>query len=444
MKKIGDISLKNSSFKKNFIWNLLGTGLNAFNSLFFLIIVTRINGLEKAGVYTIAFSTSCILYAVGLYSGRIYQVTEQNKKISDRDFIFSRICTDIIMIILVSIFCFYKKYDGSKTFVFFMLTIYKALEAFSDVLYGILQKNDELDIVGKSLFIKSFLSILIFLLVDIISKNMYLSIVSIVVVYILILIIYDYKKVKNKIDYSKKVNKKNIKLILKSGFFTFAISFLGMYVLNAPKYAIDIYLAEEIQTIFGIIVMPATVVGLVAQFLIHPFLNKILTLYENLNIKELRKLILKLQLLVIAFGIIAIIIGYFIGTQVLGLIYGLDLSMYKISLAIIIFSATLYTIGTIYSSVLTTMRSTFSQFIIYVIVSINALIISNILTKNINIKGAIISYFIIMTLQACCYTIFTNIKLNSIANKNAYIGRRKKWKIKKLQYLCQHIMEKSI
>lgn len=436
--------MENSNFKKCFIWNLLGTGFNAFNSLFFLIIVTRINGLENAGVFTIAFSTACILYAVGLYSGRIYQVTEQNKTISDIDFIFSRVCTNIIMLILVAIFCFFKKYDGSKVFVFFMLTIYKALEAFSDVLYGILQKNEELDIVGKSLFIKSLVSILLFLLVDIISKNMYISIVCIVAVYILIIIIYDYKKVKNKIDYSKKVNKKNIYLIIKSGFFTFAISFLGMYVLNAPKYAIDMYLTEELQTIFGIIVMPATVVGLVAQFLIHPFLNKILALYENLHIKELRKLILKLQLLVTIFGIIAMITGYFIGTQILGFVYGLDLSMYKMGLAIIIFSATLYTIGTIFSSVLTTMRSTFSQFVIYVIVSINALIISNILTKNVDIKGAIISYFIIMTLHSICYTIFTNIKLHSIAKQKVHIERRRIWKIKKLQFLCQHIMEKNI
>ena len=31
-------------FLKNFVWNILGTGFNSFNSLFFLIIVTRING----------------------------------------------------------------------------------------------------------------------------------------------------------------------------------------------------------------------------------------------------------------------------------------------------------------------------------------------------------------------------------------------------------------
>ena len=72
---------ENVQFRKNFIWNVLGTGLNAFNSLFFMIIVTRLNGVDQAGIFTIAFSTACIIYFVGVYAGRIYQVTELNKEI---------------------------------------------------------------------------------------------------------------------------------------------------------------------------------------------------------------------------------------------------------------------------------------------------------------------------------------------------------------------------
>ena len=56
---------KTANFKKNVIWNILGTGFNSFNSLFFLIIVTRINGTTNAGIFTIAFSTACILYIIG-------------------------------------------------------------------------------------------------------------------------------------------------------------------------------------------------------------------------------------------------------------------------------------------------------------------------------------------------------------------------------------------
>ena len=75
---------ENVQFRKNFIWNVLGTGLNAFNSLFFMIIVTRLNGVDQAGIFTIAFSTVLNkdyveqkLEETDFYSG-LYKLVESN------------------------------------------------------------------------------------------------------------------------------------------------------------------------------------------------------------------------------------------------------------------------------------------------------------------------------------------------------------------------------
>ena len=406
--------MEKKNFKKNFIWNILGTGLNAFNSLFYMIVVTRINGLDDAGVFTIAFATACIIYFLGVYAGRIYQVTENDKSINDKEYIFNRLITTILMIIIVIIFVLLKRYNIFKCIVFILLTLYKALEAFSDVIYGILQKNEKLEFVGKSLFYKSLISIIAFTIIDIITKNMIISIFAIIITNILLMIFYDFNKGKKYIDSSSKIDIKNIFKIFKNGFFTFGIAILGVYVLNAPKYAIDNYLSNDFQTIFGIIVMPATVIGLVAQFLIHPYLNQLVKLYDDNNYKNFMKLILKIILMIIAFGCFATVMAFLIGTQVLGIIYGIQLDSYKLSLTLIIVSATLYTIGTIYSSVLTTVRVTFSQFVIYSIVSIYACIISNILTKNFEIKGAVIAYFCIMLIQSILYFIYSNYKLKRV------------------------------
>lgn len=408
---------KDIQFKKNFIWNILGTGLNAFNSLFFMITVTRINGVDNAGIFTIAYATACIMYVIGIYAGRIYQVTEPDKNITDKEYIINRLITSILMNVLVLIFCLIRKYDFYKTIIFVLLTLYKSLEAFSEVIYGILQKNEKLEIVGKSLFIKSIISVGVFIFVDILTKNMILSILSAILVWIVMILVFDINKVHQYIEFSVPINWNNILKIFRLGFTTFAIAFLGLYILNAPKYAIDSYLENNLQTVFGIIVMPATVIGLVAQFLIHPYLNKILKLYEEKNLKQLRRMLLKLIISILSIGIISSILAYFIGTQVLGIIYGIDLSVYKMGLLTIIIASTLYTIGVIYSSVLTTVRETFSQFIIYIIISIFALIISNIFTKMWNLDGAILAYLLIMLLQFLLYTIYTNIKLKIVFNR---------------------------
>ena len=48
----------NENTRKNTIWNIIGTTINAFSSLFFMIIVTRVNGVFDAGIFTFAFSTA--------------------------------------------------------------------------------------------------------------------------------------------------------------------------------------------------------------------------------------------------------------------------------------------------------------------------------------------------------------------------------------------------
>ncbi|MGN1327951.1 MAG: lipopolysaccharide biosynthesis protein [Clostridia bacterium] len=405
---------KDKNFKSNFIWNILGTGLNAFTSFFFLIAVTRINGINDAGIFTIAYSTACILYVIGIYAGRVFQVTEVDKKVKDKEYIANRLISCLIMMIITIGFVLFKKYNLYKASVFILLSLYKCLEAFSDVLYGILQKNNLLNKVGKSYFIKAASSIVVFILVDIITHNVIVSCIAIIALWIFAIIFYDIRNIKNLVDFNSKVNTDNVIKIFKNCFFVFAITFLGLYIMNAPKYAIDSYLTEDIQAIFGIIVMPATIMGLIGQFLIHPYLNTIVNLYNEKDFKGLNKLILKIILYILAFGIFASVVAYFLGIPVLNLVYGIDLSGYELHLVAIIVASTLYNIGVIYSSVLTTIRHTLVQFIIYTAVSIFALIISNILTIQNGITGSVIAYFLIMLLQFISYFIVTNVVLRKV------------------------------
>lgn len=412
---------KKKNFNKNFIWNIIGTTFNSFNSLFFMIIVTRINGTNDAGIFTLAFSTACILYIIGVYAGRIFQVTEK-EDINDKEYIVNRITTTILMVIISIGFVLIKGYDIYKAIVFVVICLYKALEAFSDVLYGILQRNEMLHKVGKSFFAKAILSLVTFLVVDLITKNIVIASFMIVISNLIVICTYDFINVRKLIKKEEKMQIKNAFKIYKTGFFVFAISFLGLYIMNAPKYAIDDYLNEHIQAIYGIIIMPATVVGLFAQFIIHPYLNTIVDLYNGYKIEKIKKLVTRIILAIILIGIVCIAGAYLLGIPVLELIYGLELQEYRWNLAFIILASTLSVIGTVYSSVLTTIRKTFSQFIIYCVVTVIAIISSYLLTFKFEINGATIAYFVIMASQFMLYIIYTNIVLNKMIKKERNKG----------------------
>lgn len=390
-----------NNLKKNFIWNIIGTTFNSFNSLFFMIIVTRINGLDKAGIFTFAFSTACLFYVIGVYSGRVYQVTE-NEDYDDTIYFYTKIITCTMMILLLIIFCFLRNYDLYKIIVIMLLGIYKLIEAFSETPYAILQKNEKLYIVGKSMFIKSIISLIFFIVIDFITHNLLLSILSIVIINLFVLILYDVKEIR-RIGFSlKKWKRTKVFQLLKKGFYTFGFTFLTLYVINAPKYSVDSLLSNQFQTILGIIIMPATIIILFCQFIVQPFITKMQNSLYQSKIKFIRY-IHKLIFIVLIIGIISIICAYFLGIPVLELLYGVQLSNYLTALLLIIMGATIYGISVVYSTALTTMRKTFCQFIQFCITSIFALIISYILTKFYGIEGACLAYLLSMLFLLLTY-----------------------------------------
>lgn len=162
--------------KKNIIWNTIGAGTNAFTSLVLSILVTRMNGEDLAGVFTYAFATACLLYVMGVYIGRTYQVTDVENKYCPSDYVYNRILTCGMMIVFAILFVIIKQYDLFKSTIMILLVCYKAVEAFSEVFYAIIQRKNELYKVGISLTIKAIVGIFLFLILNLLTHNLIISI----------------------------------------------------------------------------------------------------------------------------------------------------------------------------------------------------------------------------------------------------------------------------
>ena len=404
----------NNNLKKNFIWNSIGALINSASSLFFLIIVTRINGTDTAGVFTFAFSTACILYIVGTYSGRTYQVTEPRKEISNSDYFYTRIITSSLMLILAIIFSLLKGYSFNKSLIIFSLVLYKAIESIFDVLYGVFQKNNDLYKVGISLFIKALAQVSIFALINLITKDILLSISGLIISNLIVFIIYDLVNLKQYKSRLKNININHVMYILRFGFWTFLFTFLTQYLLNAPKYAIDNLLNNDSQTIYGIISMPATVMFLASQFLVQPFLNDFSNNIKNKQYKIFNSMIIKLIGSILVIGIVVIIGSYLVGIPFLELIYSVKLNDYLNALLVIMTGSTLYGITCILSCGLITMRKTLVQSIIFGIVSVVSFFASNYLVESYEVFGASLSYLLSMSLLIVLYSVVYFVEYNKL------------------------------
>lgn len=384
-----------NKLKKNAIWNTVGITFNSFNSLFFLIIVNRVNGVKTAGVFSFAFSMSCLLYVVGIYAGRTYQVSDVREDINDKEYLLHKILTCMGMLIICIVFIAVRNYTSEKSIIIVIMCLYKCLEAFDDTLYGYLQKNEELHIVGKSLFLKSLMGLIVFCVVDIKTNNLLLACIMLTVNSIVFVMFYDIRKsihlIKKDRPHWNKVGS-----LFKKGFPVFAFSFLAIYIVSIQKYIIDFVMDDVAQTIFGIIVMPGTIMSLCGQYITAPLLTKIVYCYDVKQYNEFKKIINRMILLLLGFGICAELAAYLLGIPVLSYIYAIELKQYKIDLLMIILGAILYAMAGVYSTALVTMRKNNVQLLIYLIDSFIGVVVSYFLVMSYGIHGAVAGYTITM------------------------------------------------
>lgn len=401
------------SKKRDFIWNLIGTSINSFNSLFFMIVINHINLKSEAGVFTYAYSLICLFFILATFYNRVYQISKSDK-FSSKDFILYRVLSSLLTILIVFLFSIINGYNLFKLSVIMLICLFRMIEAISDAVYGVLQYNGYLYKSGISLSLKGIIGLIGFTLVDYFTKSITLALVSLIVVNLALSYFYDYKNVRKYLN--GKINFENILLIFKETLPIFIYSFLAMYVANICKYMLDYFDTAEAQNIFGIIFMPSTVIGLCSAYIVVPIITNLNDLLKKKKYNEFNKLVSKMMIILVGVGIIAIIGAYALGIPVLNILYGMDLGNYKNLLLLVLVGATFYTLANVYSQVLVLLNVHKMQTLIYVVMSIISTLICYFFISNYKLSGSVYSYVIFMFILLILYLIlyfYTLIKRKS-------------------------------
>ena len=389
--------------KKNIIWNTIGSFTIAVTSLFYTIILTRYSTLEETGLYTIAFALACNSVTLASFGGRTYQVTDTKNEIHTFSYILCRYSTVITTILIMVFYLLFKDYSLYKSLIIFLLCIFKYLEEVSDVYYGVLQKNHQLYKVGQFQFFKSILNVLLFFLIIRFQGSLLWAVIALVGVNLFFLLFLERRNARKCEHWKTYLSMKDIKKYFLVNLMICILTFTTNYLINVPKYAIDKFLTSDIQALFGIIIMPATVMLLIGNFIMNPLLVDIAQLYNDRKYKEVRKLMYKIILLIFGIGVLALGGTYLLGIPVLNLVYGLDLSPYKTELMIVVCGSVFYAITATLSTVFVAMRKINIQVIMNLIVCLCALVFGERLVSTMGIRGGAIVYFLIVFIRFILY-----------------------------------------
>lgn len=406
------------------LWNMVGSMLMAFQSVIFLMILTRTVGLVASGVFTIAYANANLFLNIGKYGMRNYQVSDVNNEFSFREYLSSRWITTFLMFcfsIGYTVFTAYSnEYSMEKTWIIIWMCLFKLVDSIEDVYIGEYQKKGRLDVGAKILAYRLISTIIVFSIVVIVSKNLLMALIvstcyTAVLEWYFIRITYPFFISENLV-----FRKSVICKLLWACFPVALSSFLSFYIGNASKYAIDAQLSDELQACYGFISMPVFVIGLLNGFIFTPMIYKLSVLWSEKKIRDFLKKIAVQSLIVAAITIVCLFGAFLLGIPVLSWLYNTDLSPYKYELLVLLAGGGFLGWSGVLHTVLTIIRQQRKMLVGYIVVAMMALLLANRIVASYGMTGAALLYVGLMILL-CVF--FLVILIRAVVQiDNSHIG----------------------
>ena len=401
-----DKNPSNGSTKQNYVWNLFGTVSSSLISVVLLLFASRFLDSHNSDIFSIAYALGQQFFVLGYFQIRNMQSTDIQEKYSFISYHNTRIVT-IMMMILTSVgYVIFQGYDLYKSIIILLLVLYRAIDAYSDVFQGYFQQQNRSDLAGKVQFYRSWICIIVFGFSLLLTKSLMISSIVICLINLILTVVLDYRiSIRNfntKFFPSISKDLSSIFSILREAFPLFINGFVITYVYNEAKIDIDLLLSKGlfsngIQRDFNVLFMPVFVLSLLF-FVLRPLTTQLSIYWYERKYELFYKQIYILFTTMTILGVIIIGLGYLIGTEILGLVYGISLIEYTIPFVILLTGGILNVLALVIDIVMTIFRKQSYLVIAYITTFIVAKLITMIFVKKDGILGASLSFLISMTI----------------------------------------------
>ena len=344
---------------------------------------------------------------IGIYGGRIYQVSDVSGEFESRTYILLKFMTTAGMILAAGVFILVNDYDSERVILLMVIVVYKVLDSIADPLYGVMQRNGRLYYAGISMTLKAVVGYIAFLVVNLATHDMILSSLCLLVANAVFMATYDIPHVRKleKIGRFSRADLKPAFMLLKVSVYIFAFALFANLLVNIPRYFVDIHHSKVDLGMFGIVIMLATMLNLFVLFVIQPKVVQLSERFASAEYASFNRTVTKLILISLVFGALAIIVTWLIGAPVLSFIYAENIHPYRLALTLVVVAGTINTVTMIYSNILSIMRRFKIQLVNFSVATASIFVASAAFIASGSVDGAVIAFLIANVIQAVLFFI---------------------------------------
>ncbi len=422
---------EHNTIKKDFFWNTVGSGIYALSSMFLAFAAMHIAGADDGGIFGFGFSTfGQQMFIIAYFGIRPFHITDSSFEYRFKDYRDLRRIT-VLTAIAVSLaylgfMCASGSYSLHKSAIVLLLALYKIADGAADLYECECQRVGLLWLGGKELAIRTVLASAMLIAVMALSRSVLIACAAAVAAQLLCIIVFKYYTERSVFRAYADTKASGVETALAgSTALLFLSVFVDFYIFSAAKYAVDRYLNDAANGIFNILFMPTSVIYLVANFIIKPYMTRLSAIYEAKSFDEFEAVLRRLLIAVAALSAAAVIGALLLGRIVLivleyllGSGYEGMLSSKHMIFVCIILGGCFYAISNLYYYILVIMRRQKLIFAIYCVVAVIAFILSSFAVRNCGITGAAVVYPCYMLIAAISFALSCRHLLN--AAKKSY------------------------
>lgn len=401
--------------KKQFIWNMLGSGIYSLATVIFVMLAKRLVGEEAGAKFYMAFTTGQMLLTIGYFEIRPFQVTDVKQQYKAKVYFGFRVISSAAMlacaVVVGIVYVVNGKADAAGFMLIITMCILKMFDGIADVFEGEFQRNDRIDISGMSMAFRTMAIMAVFSIIAWVTRNIYAASAAAAVTGLAGTAVVAVVWSRWFEPLSVSFDREKVKSLFRSTILLFIGSAMCMWLWNGTKYVVEWTLADRDTLAYGIVFMPTMVINLGSSFVFKPMLTTLARHYEQGEYKAFAKLVAVLVATAVGITVVTLGAGAWLGIPVLSWLYDIELAPYKSVMLVLIAAGGFNAVSILFYYALTVMRLQKEIFAGYTITFVVSIILPIVMVKAMGIAGAGTSYLIVMMLLTVLFGGMLCVKL---------------------------------
>lgn len=325
-------------------WALVGNGTYILCQFAVFLAIAQFTSPEELGRFGFAAALSTPIFMFTNLGLRLGQSTDSQAD-GRADFAFGtylglRTLMSLLGAVTVIGIGFLIAPDAATIPFIIMIALARIAESYSDLFYGVFQKDNRLNLMARSLILRGVVSVLFFTLILWQTGDVALSLVAQLIVWACVARFHDYRlaapaplghaDAKPDFAMDKLVPLARLSLPLGGG------AFLGQLVTNAPRFVVEYFFGLAALGYFTAIAY----VYQTGQFFVaaigHALIARIARLHKAGQRRDLYRLVFSMAGAMIGLGALGVVAGVLLGKWVLGVAFGPDFAAQETLLIIVL------------------------------------------------------------------------------------------------------------